>query len=95
MFEKNGLTFKELRKYLSRIDRLSICNKETLQYKNYIYLEEVPTDYDDMYVYGVGMINSEFFQVGESQYKAEGNIEDIVLLPCIEIMLSEAPKTDF
>ena len=94
MFQESCLTFKELRKYLSVIDRLSICNKETMQYKNYMFLEEVPTDYDEMYVYGVGMINSEFFKAGEYQYKADGDRENLVLLPCIEVMLSGTPRTD-
>ena len=43
---------------ISKIDRLSICNKETLQYENYWFLDQVPDKYDEMYLYGVGMLKS-------------------------------------
>ena len=33
---------------------------ETLQYENYRLIREVPESYNDYYVYGVGMIESEF-----------------------------------
>ena len=84
------LKFKELRKYLSRIDRLSICMLETLEYKNYIWLKHVPEEYDDLYVYGIGMIESEFYE--EHGYKAEGDRENLTLATCMEIMLSGKPK---
>ena len=51
---------KEFRKYISKIDRVSICNNDTLAYRNYQFIEDVPDDYDEMYFYGVGMIKSEF-----------------------------------
>ena len=37
-----NLKFKDIKKYISIIDRLSICNKETLQYQNYKCMVEVP-----------------------------------------------------
>lgn len=92
MFQEGALTFKELRKYLSVIDRLSICNKETMNYKNYMCLEDVPESYDEMYVYGIGMIKSEFYKVGPYMYKAEGSRDELVLEECIEVMLSDKPK---
>jgi len=92
MFETGAFTFKELRKYLSLIDRLSICDKETLNYKNYLYLEEVPESYDDMYVYGIGMIQSEFYKSAPHIYKTEGTRDELVLEYCIEVMLSKKPK---
>lgn len=60
----NGLKFGELRKYLSRIDRASICIRETGEYENYAYMKDAPESYDGLYVYGVGMIKSEFAQDG-------------------------------
>ena len=62
----NCLKFKELRKYVSKIDRLSVCQKEDLSYNNYRIMEDVPTSYDEYYVYGIGMIDSEFQQNGLS-----------------------------
>lgn len=37
------MTFKELRDYyLSNLDLLSICNKDTLAYENFVCLRNVP-----------------------------------------------------
>ena len=74
------LRFKDLRKYLSRIDRFSMCMLETMDYENYTYLENVPHDYDDFYVVGIGVIESEF--------PKDSPLE---LCTCMEIMLSEKP----
>lgn len=87
-----GITFRTLRKYISRIDRLSICMKETLEYANYIFLKDVPDIYDDLYVYGIGMIESEFYEVQEHIYAATGDRDNMMILPCIEVMLSKEPK---
>ena len=62
------ITFGTLRKYISRIDRLSICMLETKEYSNYVFLKDVPDRYDDLYVYGIGMIESEFYQVQEQVF---------------------------
>ena len=64
------MTFGTLRKYISRIDRLSICMLETKEYSNYVFLKDVPDRYDDLYVYGIGMIESEFYQVQEQVFDA-------------------------
>ena len=34
--------------------------RETLRYENYRFLRDVPDKYDEFYVYGIGMIDSEF-----------------------------------
>ena len=86
------ITFGTLRKYISRIERLSICMLETKEYSNYVFLKDVPDRYDDLYVYGIGMIESEFYQVQEQVFVASGDKENLVFLPCIEIVLSEEPK---
>ncbi len=77
------LRFGELRGYLSRIDRFSMCMLETLEYKNYTFIENVPKSYDDFYVIGIGVIESEFCE--------DSPIE---LATCMEIMLSEKPKKE-
>ncbi len=92
MFDTGALTFKELRKYLSIIDRLSICRKETGEYHNYLFLEDVPESYDELYVYGIGMIQSEFYKSAPHIYKTEGTRDELVLDYCIEVMLSDQPK---
>lgn len=90
---KKDITFKELRGYLSRINRLSICMLETLCYENFPMLKDVPHTYDDYYVYGIGMIESEFYKVGKCDYAASGQHEDLVFVHCMEIMLSTEPKS--
>lgn len=64
---KRDLTFGELRWYISRIDRLSICMLEDLSYHNYICMSHVPENYDKYYVYGIGMIDSEFYKDGAGE----------------------------
>lgn len=75
------ITFGDIRYYCSRIDKVSICMLETLTYQNYLFIEDVPHDYDCYYLYGFGMIESEFEEEGK-----------ILLKRCLEFMLSEEPK---
>lgn len=89
--EKN-LTLGMLRNYISRIDRVSICMKETLNYKNYSYMRDVPSELDELYVYGIGMIDSEFYEIKELVADLEEKPENRVIRKCIEIMLSKVPK---
>ena len=90
------LKFKDLRRYLSVMDRLSICEKETGHYHNFNYISEVPDTWDERFVYGIGRIESEFFpeehELGsrELQGRALGNGE--YLLNCIEVMVSKEPR---
>lgn len=89
------MKFGEFRKYVSVVDRVSICMKETLSYKNYIFIKNVPDIYDDYYVYGVGMITSEFEiekDPIESMRGCSGTNRKCFLADCIEIMLSETPR---
>ena len=92
-----NIQFKEFKKYVSIIDRVSICMKETLQYDNYRYMRDVPEKYDDYYLYGVGMIESEF-NIDESTLESEWKGKDIgngyYLAKCIEIVLCEVPRDE-
>lgn len=90
---EKDITFKELRGYLSIIDRLSICMLETLEYENFICIGDVPDTYDKYYIYGIGMIQSEFYEMNGSIYAACGELQDLVYLDCLEIMLSKEPKS--
>lgn len=93
MSMERDITFKELRDYLSVIDRLSICMLETLRYENYICVRDVPDTYDKFYVYGIGMIESEFYQIDKYKYAVSGKLEELVYVNCIEVMLSKEPKS--
>ena len=53
----------------------------------------MPHTYDDYYVYGIGMIKSEFYKIGKYDYAASGDRKDLTLVNCIEVMLSEEPKS--
>lgn len=88
------ITFGELRCYLSRLDRLSMCILETMSYENFICPKDVPYTYDTFYVYGIGLTESEFYQINKYEYATSGNREKkLVLLHCIEIILSKEPKS--
>ena len=80
---KSGLTFGELRKYYDKLGRVSVCIKETLNYENFSRIAEVPDRYNDMYVYGFGIIDSEFTDV---------LTEEPVFAHCVEFMLSDTPR---
>lgn len=71
------IKFGSIRKYCSIIDRVSICRKETLCYENYESINLVPDKYNDKFLYGIGIIESEF---------------DDTIKQCIEIMISDTPK---
>ena len=55
-----AIQFNELRQYLARNVRLSICFEDGY-YHNYLMISDVPAEkYKNLYVYGVGMIDVEF-----------------------------------
>lgn len=56
-------------------------------------MQDVPENYDSYYVYGIGMIESEFYHIGKAEYSASGELGDLVLVTCIEVMLSREPKS--
>ena len=55
-----AIQFKEIRQYLARNTRLSICFEDGY-YHDYLMISDIPAEkYKDLYVYGVGMIDVEF-----------------------------------
>ena len=74
-----AIKFGTIRKYCSVIDRVSICRRETLKYENYESIRLVPETYDDKYLFGFGVIESEF----DSTFKQ-----------CMEIMISDTPREE-
>lgn len=85
------VTFGQIREYCSRIHRVSICMESTLTYQNYRFISQVPHVFDSLYLYGVGLIESEFYG-GDGL--AEPSAGKLNYLPCLEFMLSERPKED-
>ncbi len=83
------ITFGVIRRYCSRINRVSICMKETLEYRNFRFIEQVPHTFDPLYLYGIGPVCSEFY--GEEGL-AEPSAGSLNFLPCMEFMLSETPR---
>lgn len=91
----NCLKFKELRNYVSKIDRLSICRKEDLSYDNYRFMKDVPASYDEYYVYGIGMVESEFpaeWIYDPEEFESGKPNKDLIMASCLEVMVSAAPK---
>ncbi|MCI8417529.1 MAG: hypothetical protein HFI33_08575 [Lachnospiraceae bacterium] len=83
------IKFGELRNYISRIDRVSVCMKDDFSYENFRYIREVPKSYDEYQVYGIGQIESEFLIAEAFSFEIEGRQinKTMFLAPCIEIML--------
>ena len=88
------IKFKELKPFITRLERLSICMYETMEYENFIRLRDVPDTYDEYFVYGIGMIESNFYKISKYEFSSNRNDGPLVLLPCIEIVLSEKPRKD-
>lgn len=92
------LKFKELKKYISTLDRLSICMRETLNYENYHYMRDVPDKYDEYYVYGIGRIKSEFKiekELNKSDVRGNKINDKYFLGECLEVMLAQKPRDEF
>ena len=79
-----NIRFKQLRDYISTIDKISVCDYDSLSYDNYACMEKVSTKYDNYYVYGIGIIQSEF-------ENKEGKVE---YCDCLEIMVRRCKKID-
>ena len=78
-------TVKDLKPYISTINRISVCDSETLYYENYGSIEYVGEEYDNMYVYGFGPRLIDWWD------KKHNCLEIISML---EIMVSKEPRED-
>lgn len=87
----NAVTFGVIRQYCSCINRVSICMRGTLEYRNFRFIDQAPHSFDPLYLHGVGMIESEFY--GEDGL-AEDSAGELNFLPCIEFMLAETPRKE-
>ncbi len=91
-----AIRFGEIKGYLARNVRLSICFEDG-HYHDYLMVSDIPDHkYDNLYVYGVGMIDVEFsMDVYTAPQELDGEImstEDICLKPAIEIVLHKEPR---
>ena len=80
-----NLKFKDIKKYIAVFAApISVCMIETLDYENYWEIGDIPDNkYDDFYLYGIGQIQSEFYNKCLKK-------DDFCY--CIEIMLSKTPR---
>lgn len=91
-----AIQFKELRKYLARNIRLSICFEDG-HYHDYLMISDIPAEkYNDLYLHGVGMADVEFSKdIYTSPKGLDGVIistPDDTIEPAIEIVLHESPR---
>ena len=52
---KETLLFRDLKPYLQIFGKISVGSREDWSFKTYKYRDDIPGDYDENYVYGVGM----------------------------------------
>lgn len=58
-----AIKFEELRKYVARNVRLSICLEDGY-YHDYLMMSDIPEQkYAGFYIYGVGMVDVEFSEM--------------------------------
>lgn len=88
------LLFKDIKPYLQRGRNFAIVNREDWSYKIFEYRREIPDEYDNMFVYGIGMENN-------TDERDENLIEifekwklDSYLNKRMVIVLSKSARTD-
>lgn len=93
-----AIQFKEIRQYLARNTRLSICFEDGC-YHDYLMISDISAEkYKDLYVYGIGMVDVEF---SKDIYTSPQNLDDTnssikikecTFEPAIEIVLHKIPR---
>ena len=93
-----AIQFKEIRQYLARNTRLSICFEDGC-YHDYLMISDIPAEkYKDLYVYGIGMIDVEFskdiYTSHQNLYDTNSSIKikECTFEPAIEIVLHKIPR---
>ena len=92
-----AIKFKEIRRFLARNTRLSICLEDG-DYHNYLLISDIPSlEYDELYVYGVGMTDVEFSldiysEPEETNGEVSISMSNLTMQPAIEIVLSDKPR---
>lgn len=91
------IKFKEIKKLIQRNVRLSICFLDG-HYHNYLLVSDIPSsEYDELYVYGIGMIDVEFSldiysEPDEINGEVSISMSNFTMQPAIEIVLSDKPR---
>ena len=65
------------------------AKSKTLQYYNYVKLSDVPADYDEMKVKGVGLTRSEFYGISRYNCCTDRKAGPLLFERCLEIVLSD------
>ena len=92
-----AIKFKEIRRFLARNIRLSICFLDG-NYHNYLLVSDIlVSEYDELYVYGVGMTDVEFSldiysEPDEINREVTISGRGFTMQPAIEIVLSDKPR---
>lgn len=92
-----AIKFKEIRRFLARNIRLSICFLDG-QYHNYLLVSDISaSEYDELYVYGIGMTDVEFSkdiysEPEEPNGEVSISMSNLTMQPAIEIVLSDKPR---
>lgn len=91
------IKFAELKQYISRTTRISICFRDG-NYDNYTMISDIPDGkYDDMYVYGIGTAEVEFpldvYKRPSVDFSGNVLIGKEYYLGCgLEIVLQDEPR---
>lgn len=92
-----AIKFEEIKKLIQRNVRLSICFLDG-HYHNYLSVSDIPSsEYDDFYVYGVGMTDVEFSldiysEPDEPNGEVSISMSNLTIQPALEIVLSDKPR---
>ena len=88
------LLFKDFKPYLQIGRNFAVVNREDWSYKLYEYRDDIPGDYDGMYLYGIGMEDN-FDESDKNIIKAlEKRKYDSYLNKRMVIVLSNTARTD-
>ena len=92
-----AIKFKDIRRFLARNIRLSICFLDG-QYHNYLLVSDISaSEYDELYVYGIGMTDVEFSkdiysEPEEPNGEVSISMSNLTIQPALEIVLSDKPR---
>ena len=59
---ESQLTFGQIRGLIDKTVRIQVCVQDTLEYKDYLSIREVPHDYDNIKIFGIGLVHSELVE---------------------------------
>ena len=92
-----AIKFKEIRRFLARNIRLSICFLDG-HYHNYLLVSDIlASEYDELYIYGIGMTDVEFSkdiysEPEEPNGEVSISMSNLTIQPALEIVLSDKPR---